>query len=112
MGVSAGWGFAAFLLSAAWGLLCAEGLLLLPVLTCTGKAGQQRRTVTDSSHQAAGREGTFPAPAMPFCVHADSVTWAFVRSLLGKVVEDGRVPLRAICSACLLGAGHGGHGEG
>lgn len=36
-----------------------KGLLLLTVLMCTGKAGQWRSRVTDSSHRAAGRKGTF-----------------------------------------------------
>lgn len=51
-----------------------KGLLLLTVLMCTGKAGQWRSRVTDSSHQAAGRKGTFlrgASASLPPCRFSD-----------------------------------------
>lgn len=53
-------GFAAFLLSAARCLLCAEGSAPTDCANVHRRAGQWRCMVTDSSHQAAGKKGAFP----------------------------------------------------
>lgn len=72
MGVSAGWALLLSFCLQPGVCFVLKGLLLLTVLMCTGEAGQWRRTVTDSSHQAAGRKGTFfRAVVMLLCLREE-----------------------------------------